>query len=544
MKRLEEPTPAALYARVSSDRQDVDLSVAAQLRALRKYADDKGYIVTREYVDEAESGRVADRPEFQKMLGEARRESAPFREILVWKYSRFTRNREHSVVLKAMLRRRGVRVVSITEHSDDTPYGRLAEGIIESVDQFYSENLAQEVMRGMRESASRGFWVAPSAPFGYRRVYAQDGAKRRVKLDLDSPRDEIVRRIFDMALRGSSTLEIAKALNREGIGSPRGKRWSKTMVHYLLTNQVYAGTLVWGAHAKDGEPPARVEDAFPAIVTKEELFRVADSLRSKAPSKIHPRRTFSPYLFSGLIKCANCGGAVNGHVAKGGRYAYYVCQTLIHQGKGACNTARLNVRRFERMIIGHLQDNILSEKNIRMLARIVNEELDGVISEERKKLETIEGELATVRRRLDRLWNAVETSGLEISDITPRIRQHRERQESLETAADEVRAIISQGTPRLDDVETIMALARDMKSLLAGSDMTEAKSFVRSFVKEIVVGSGKATIRYTIPMLHGSRVECTDTEEIALRCAVLSTVRSGGPAWTRTRDLSLIRTAL
>ena len=142
----------------SSDRQDVDLSVAAQLRGLRDHAQKNGYIVVREYVDEAESGRVADRPEFRKMIDAAAKPDAPFQEILVWKFSRFTRKREHAVAFKSMLRRKGVRVVSITEHAEDTPAGKLLEGIIESVDEFYSENLAQDVVRGMREAASRGFW--------------------------------------------------------------------------------------------------------------------------------------------------------------------------------------------------------------------------------------------------------------------------------------------------------------------------------------------------------------------------------------------------
>ena len=83
MDQLTDYTPAALYARVSSDRQDVDLSVAAQLRALRDYARKNGYLVAREYVDEAESGRIADRPEFRKMIDEASKTNAPFREILI-----------------------------------------------------------------------------------------------------------------------------------------------------------------------------------------------------------------------------------------------------------------------------------------------------------------------------------------------------------------------------------------------------------------------------------------------------------------------------
>ena len=138
-------TPAALYARVSSDRQDVDLSVAAQLRALRDYAEKNGYLVALEFIDEGESGRIADRPEFRKMIDEASRTTAPFKEILVWKFSRFTRKREHAVAFKSMLRRKGVRVVSITEHADDTPTGKLMEAIIESVDEFYSENLSRRL---------------------------------------------------------------------------------------------------------------------------------------------------------------------------------------------------------------------------------------------------------------------------------------------------------------------------------------------------------------------------------------------------------------
>ena len=142
MPERTDPTPAALYARVSSDRQDVDLSVSAQLRALRDYAAKNNYAVVREYVDEAESGRIADRPQFRKMLDAAGESGAPFREILVWKFSRFTRKREHAVAFKSILRRRGIRVTSITEHADDSPTGKLMEAIIESGDDFYSENLA------------------------------------------------------------------------------------------------------------------------------------------------------------------------------------------------------------------------------------------------------------------------------------------------------------------------------------------------------------------------------------------------------------------
>ena len=149
-----------------------------------------------------------------------------------------------SEAFTSMRMKRGIKVVSITEHADDSPTGKLMEAIIESVDEFYSENLAQEVVRGMREAAIRGFWVSTYAPFGYKKVSVQDGAKRRPKLELDSPADAVVRRIFQMALQGKSTLDITKTLNVEGIPTSTGKHWLKSTVHRILSNEAYTGTLV------------------------------------------------------------------------------------------------------------------------------------------------------------------------------------------------------------------------------------------------------------------------------------------------------------
>ena len=540
MNDQSDPTPAALYARVSSDRQDVDLSVAAQLRALRDHAEKNGYLVAREYVDEAESGRVADRPQFRRMLDEASAEDAPFEEILVWKFSRFTRKREHAVAFKSMLRRRGIRVVSITEHADDSPTGKLMEAIIESVDEFYSENLAQEVIRGMRESASRGFWVSTYAPYGYKKVQVADGAKKRPRLALNPPADAVVRRIFDMTLQGRTALDITRALNAEGIPTANGKRWLKTTVHTVLTNEAYTGTLVWGTNAKDKAPPVRVEDAFPAIVTRKEFERARRLMQSRAPKHVHPRRASSPYLLSGLLKCEACGKALTAAEAKSGKYTYYVCQSLIKRGKEACATPRLNAKRFEETIIGQIRDHILTESNIRDLVRMLDEEMDGVAREQRQQLETIEQELEDVRQRLSRVWQVVENTDLEMADASDRIKEHRERQQRLEIAADEARAVLAERRVMLDSAETVAAFAQEMSEFLRTSEVTETRAFVRSFVKAILVRPGKATIHYTIPMPEDSPIGRADATDVALSGRVMSTVHVGRPARIRTWDRSVM----
>ena len=518
-------TPVALYARVSSDRQDVDLSISAQQRALRDYARKNDYIVAREYIDEAESGRIADRSEFRKMIDEAARSNAPFREILVWKFSRFTRKREHAVAFKSMLRRKGVRVVSITEHADDTPTGKLLEAIIESVDEFYSENLAQEVTRGMREAASRGFWIGSRTPYGYSRVMVYDGPKKRPTLEPDPDASRVVKRIFDMAEAGTGMLHIARALNDEGIASLAGKLWSKNGIHFILRNEVYTGTLIWGANAKDKAEPVRIEKAFPAIISKAKSQRVNSLMRSRAPKVINPRRVGSTHLLSGLLKCKACNRALSAQVAKSGQFSYYVCQSIMKRGKDACDTPRLNARRFEEMVVGKIRSNVLTDSNIRALAKVVDEQMDGVAREQSKRLETIEDELEDVKRKLGRIWHFVETTDIGMADASARIKEHSERQKRLEDAAADARAILSQRRTVLDDVETIAAYAQDMKQFLKESEMTERRAFIETFVKEIVVMPGSALLRYTTPMPDDSHIPSRNAEDMALNGSVLSTRR-------------------
>ena len=213
----------------------------------------------------------------------------------------------------------------------------------------------------MREAASRGFWVASRVPYGFRKVHVQDGAKKRPTLEPDEDAARVVKSAFDMAEAARGMLYIARALTDEGIASPTGKVWSKNGVHLLRRNEAYTGALVWGTNAKDKAGPVRVEKAFPSIVSKAQFGRVKRLMRSRASKRTHPRCVGSTYLLSGLVKCKECDRTFSGQEAKGGQFSYYVCQSIMKRGKDACDSPRINARRFEEMIVAKVLDVVQCE---------------------------------------------------------------------------------------------------------------------------------------------------------------------------------------
>lgn len=225
----------AIYARYSSHEQDGSSTIESQVRECRAFARQHGLLVVEDalFVDRAKEGTTSEqRNQFQTMLAVAQRVPKPFDTILVWKFSRFARNREDSAIHKSLLRRHGIEVISVSEPVDrDSAMGVLIEGIIEIQDQFYSARLA-EVKRGQRETTLEGYSTGGRAPFGYRRVEVPDPRGRmdrtgrpimRVTLEIEPTAAATVRRIFENYAAGMGYTRIAKRLNRKT--SSRKKRW-------------------------------------------------------------------------------------------------------------------------------------------------------------------------------------------------------------------------------------------------------------------------------------------------------------------------------
>ena len=479
-------------------------------------------------MDEAESDRIADRPQFRKMIEEGSTASAPFEVILVWKFSRFTRKR--AVAFKSMLRRKGIRVVSITEHADDTPTGKLMEAIIASVDEFYSENLAQEVVRGMREAASRGYFLASRAPFGYRRIKVSDGVKTAPRWKLTRTPRRWWEDIFESSRRGNGIKETCKELNGRDITN-RGKRWQKNGLHCLLTNEAYTGTAIWGLNSNDpkaGEP-VRVENAWPALVSRETFEAVQQGLHERAPNRQRPARVGSQYLLSMLLRCGACGKPYSEQAAKSGKFAYYVCASLFREGAGACRNGRyLNAGKVEDYTIDKIRERILTEETITELVTLVAEEIDALAGEVNGRLTAIAAELADVESWLENLYQALETKQLPLGARSLRILSLKSRQDQLTAAREEAEDQLERRRADLPTSKEIKAYVADFRMLFQDGTFPERKALIRNFVQGIEIVDDQAELTYTIPMPQDGV-----TKETA---SVLDSVQSGPPPYPALRN--------
>ena len=246
LDRLEfdkkSPLTAAVYIRVSTEKQE-ELSPDAQKRLIFEYADRNHIIIpeTGVFLEEGGiSGKKAEkRPEFLRMIALARSQEHPFDFILVWKFSRFARNQEESIVYKSMLKKDGVEVVSVSEPLIEGPFGTLIERIIEWMDEYYSIRLSGEVFRGMSENAMRGNFQA-KPPFGYRIPYP-----KAVPVVVEE-QAAVVRLIFYKYVEeGMSIANLTQFLNQLGLRTGSGRLFEKRTVDYILQNgRVILGIMV------------------------------------------------------------------------------------------------------------------------------------------------------------------------------------------------------------------------------------------------------------------------------------------------------------
>ena len=355
---------AVIYARYSSHAQN-DASIEQQIDECQEYARQHGYKIVGVYADRAMSGRSDRRPEFQKMMRAA--EKHEFQIVLAYKSNRISRNMLHALSYEDKLAQHGVNVVYCKEEFGNNAAGRFALRTMMNVNQFYSENMAEDIMRGLMDNASQ-CKVNGALPLGYRR-----GADGRYEIDEQTA--PIVQEIFRRIAGGELKASIANDLNNRQIQTSKGAAWNKNSFHAILSNERYIGVYIY----RD----VRIPGGIPAIID-EELFELAREKEEamKTLIKGRRRREDMEYLLTGKLFCGYClepmvGSSGTGKMGK--MYYYYRCKN--NAEKHTCRKKPVRKEAIEQLVVSSLKACITKPENIDWMTDLVMKYRNKIIAE-------------------------------------------------------------------------------------------------------------------------------------------------------------------
>lgn len=306
---MQQALNAVIYARYSSHNQ-TEQSIEGQLRDCYAFAEREGLQVVGEYIDRAITGRTDERPDFQRMIADARKQE--FQRVIVWKFDRFSRDRYDSAIYKHKLKQCGVRVLSAMENVGEGDVSIILEALLEASAEQYSLDLSKKVLRGQRESRLKGTFLGGLTPIGYK--------LENRKLVADERTAPIVRYIFEQYAKGTSKQDIINELATRGILNRHGKPLSHSTLQTILKNKKYIGVYTHGGQDVAG--------GCEALIDEKTFLKVQEQLskRKHAPAA---SKAVIEYLLQGKLYCGYCGFNMfgdSGRGRNGSTYRYYACR--------------------------------------------------------------------------------------------------------------------------------------------------------------------------------------------------------------------------
>ena len=403
-----------IYARYSSDGQ-TESSIEGQLRECKEYAERNNMTIAETYIDRALSAKTDNRPEFLKMVSDSSRKQ--FQAVLVWKLDRFARNRKDSATYRAILKRSGVKLISVKENISEGPEGIILEAMLEGMAEYYSAELSVKVKRGQTENALKCKANGGAIPFGYK-----INAERYYEIDpLTAP---IILEIFTRYADGETVCSISADLNARGVfANNKHKYTHKASMHNLLKNRRYIGEYRYGKIITPG--------GMPAIVPKDIFKRVEERMKKNKHTPA-AQKAITEYILTTKLFCGNDGAmmvGVSGTSKTGKKHHYYKCGDAQH--RKACNRKAIKKDWIESHIVALVKDFVLRDNVIEDMTKLVLERqnrenttlplLQKQYKEIEKKIENLidlmqDGMVnISVKSRLDKLEKCREDLGISIA---------------------------------------------------------------------------------------------------------------------------------
>jgi site-specific DNA recombinase len=522
---------AAIYARVSSDKQREENTIASQTAALIAFAGEQQFEVPREWIfeDDGYSGASLIRPGLERVRDLAA--EGLIQALLVYAPDRLSRRYAHQILLIEELARAGVETVFIRAPRGSTPENELLVQFQGMIAEYERAQILERSRRGKRHRARQGeVSVLSGAPFGYRFIRKTDHSAAYYEIDEEQAR--VVRQIFELySVQGLSIGAIARLMNERAVPTcKRRGRWERSTVWGMLRNPAYKGEACFGkttiAPRQRITRPIRMrggvatrnsasherarEDwitiAVPPIVSEETFALAQERLQA---NKIHaPRRTVTPSVVQGLVSCTKCGYALYRTSTRSSarKIHYYRClgsDTYRHLSGPVCNN---------RPVRQDLLDDVVWTEIVRLLEdpRLIQNELERRLLSAReadptkRRDETLRRDLVRIRKAIDRLLTAYQEGLLPIEELRERMPELRRREQASDA---ELQAIADQSVTRaayLRLAETLNTFLTRLRSSAGALDVSERQRIMRLLVKEVLVGDDKIIIRHCIPLPNRS----------------------------------------
>ena len=518
---------AAIYTRVSSDRQKESDTIASQTAALVEYAKAHGYAVPPEWIfqDEGYSGASLVRPGLEALRDLAAQ--GQITTVLIYSPDRLSRKYAYQVLLGEELSRCGVEVVFLKSPAGSSPEDQLVVQFQGMIAEYERAQIAERSRRGKRYKAQQGVVnVLSGAPYGYQ--YRRKTDTSAAYYEVIESEAGVVRMVFRMyTQQGLSINTIARSLNKRGISTRTGKtRWERSVVWAMLRNPAYEGKACYGKteqsprqritrplRQKNGisnrtnchrERPRAdwIEVSVPALVSRE-TFALAQEQLTK--NKHHSlRRTIEPTLLQGMLVCQQCGYALyrcSTRTSKRKLY-YYRClgADAYRRLKGAlCRNRPVRSDYLDKFvwdqIVCLLEDGTLMQAEIDR-----RKETARNTDPRRQRNEALRKEQARLGNNVARLVTAYQEGLLSLEQLRQRMPELNKKSQAVESELRSLETAAMGQTRYLQLAESLEGFRTKLRVRAKTLDVGERQQILRLLVKEILVDANSLTIRHSIPI--------------------------------------------
>ena len=494
---------AVSYSRFSSNNQRTE-SIDAQQRAIYKYIAENKYTPVGDYVDEAVTGTNLQRPGFQSMLDDAKK--GMFDVVIVHKMDRFSRDVYDALDVQRKLAFYGVRIESVIERFEETPEGQLQKVIQLGVGQYYSQNLAREVVKGLKENAYKAMHNGGIPPYGF------DVDPETKRYIINEHEASGIRIMFEKIIQGWSYRELAEYLNLLGYRTKIGNKFSATSSFYdILTNPKYMGVYTYNRSVskpkqigmkrshrknKNEEEIIRIPNGVPAIVDKETFELVQKLLKQRRRSK-GQHKAKEVYLLTGLVECAECGSAYHGSSRIGGRnkskYVSYRCSKR-KKLENPCKCKEINKTLLDEFVVNQLYTTLLNQTNLEQLLEEVNVKLKQKYADMDQDLPQLQKQLDEVNQKISNLVQAIAMGGLgSLDTITQEIQRLEQDKVKLTELVQETQIKKESLTLTLEQLKQVLD---ESKQYMLSNHDDMVKYILSRFIHKIIIGNETIIVNY------------------------------------------------